>query len=354
MPASDTTTTSKPIQGFTGQTWLVTGTAGFLGFNTAKALLEAGANVIGLDNLDPYYTLDLKQWNLQQLEAYRTFEFVEASIENAEQTKTKLAPYCKTIADTGGVIHLAARAGVRESIDKPLAYLETNVNGTANLLEWSRWHNIHSWVFASSSSVYGDAAHQAPFEETLYLGRPISPYAATKAMGEQLLYTYHHLHGFCITALRFFTVYGPSQRPDLAVHKFAKCLLEKRPIPIYGDGSFARDYTYVSDTVAGILSAARMVRGWQTAQQPGYEIINLGNNKAQTVMDLIHGLEEALGLKATLNYQPVQPGDVTLTCASIEKAKRLLGYQPQVSFEEGLKHFAQWCQHYYARHSLTP
>ena len=344
MLASDTLNNSLS---FNGQTWLITGAAGFLGFNTAQTMLSQGATIVGLDNWDPYYTLDLKKWNLEQLNQYKNFHFITANIEKPEDCELALRPFVSAISNTGGLIHLAARAGVRPSISQPVEYLKTNVEGTANLLEWSKKHDIKRWVFASSSSVYGDSAHRAPFNEEMNIGRPVSPYAATKAMGEQLLHTYHHLHDFSIAALRFFTVYGPSQRPDLAVHKFAKCLLENRPIPVYGDGSFARDYTYVTDTVAGILASAQLVNQWDSLNKPGYEIINLGNNKAQTVMALIAGLEEALDLKANLNYLPHQPGDVTLTCADSAKAKKLLGYESNVPFQTGLKLFASWCRDYY-------
>jgi UDP-glucuronate 4-epimerase len=324
---------------FKNQTWLVTGCAGFLGLHTCQTLLQQGATVIGLDNLDPYYCL---------LHSHASFTFLEVSIEEPEAFALALAPYAKALAVNGGVIHLAARAGVRPSINEPLAYLKTNVEGTLHLLEWCQQQAITNWVFASSSSVYGDAALQAPFKESMNIGQPVSPYAATKAMGEQLLHTYTHLHGFNVVCLRFFTVYGPSQRPDLAVHKFAKAMLGGQPVPVYGGGLLARDFTYCTDTVAGLLAACQLVQHWKATGTPGYEIVNLGNNKAHTVLQLIQGLEEALGLTATLEQWPLQPGDVTLTCADLTRAKQVLGYQPQVSLKEGLALFAQWVKPYYA------
>jgi UDP-glucuronate 4-epimerase len=332
---------------FNNQTWLVTGCAGFLGLHTCETLLKQGAAVIGLDNLDPYYSLELKHANLKQLSAHPQFTFIETSIEEPEAFSIALAPYAKALAASGGVVHLAARAGVRPSISEPLAYLKTNVEGTLHLLEWCREQGITNWVFASSSSVYGDAALQAPFKESMNIGQPVSPYAATKAMGEQLLHTYTHLHGFNVVCLRFFTVYGPAQRPDLAVHKFAKAMLGGQPIPVYGQGLLARDFTYCTDTVAGILAACQLVQEWHACRKPGYEVVNLGNSKAHTVLQLIEGLEHALGLSATLEQLPLQPGDVTLTCADLTRAKQVLAYQPKITFEEGLALFAQWVKPYY-------
>jgi UDP-glucuronate 4-epimerase len=320
--------------------WLVTGAAGFIGCHTAEALLKLGATVVGIDNFDPYYDVRLKQANIEVLRAYTHFVFYELSIEEPEAMAAALAPHAKALAKTGGVIHLASKAGVRPSLEEPQAYLKTNVEGTLHLLEWARQAGVKRWVFASSSSVYGEAAGKTEaFHEEQNVGRPISPYAATKVMAESLLYTYHHLHQFSVLALRFFTVYGAGQRPDLAIHKFSRLMADGQMLPVFGEGKAARDYTYISDTLSGILAACLLTL---TSPTPLYEIVNLGNCQTHTVQELVEGLEEALGLKANCQLHPMQAGDVTLTLANIDKARRLLGYQPQVPLKQGLQLFAEW------------
>jgi UDP-glucuronate 4-epimerase len=231
-------------------------------------------------------------------------------------------------------VHLAARAGVRPSIADPVSYQEVNVQGTQNLLELAREHGVPHFVFASSSSVYG-VNPRVPWREEDHVLQPISPYASTKVSGELLGHVYSHLYGFRFIALRFFTVYGPRQRPDLAIHKFARLLLEGRPVPVFGDGSTRRDYTYIDDIIAGIRAA-------MAYDASRYEVVNLGNNRTLGLHDMIAGLEAALGVAATIERLPEQPGDVPQTWASVDKAHALLGYEPRTSYQEGVAWFAQW------------
>ncbi|MFK7920326.1 MAG: GDP-mannose 4,6-dehydratase, partial [Bacteroidia bacterium] len=234
------------------------------------------------------------------------------------------------------IIHLAAQAGVRPSIKAPVVCQEINVNGTQNMLEFARSRGIKQFVFASSSSVYG-INPRVPWAESDHVLQPISPYASSKVCGELMGHVYTHLYGIRFLALRFFTVYGPRQRPDLAIHKFAKKMIAGEEIPVYGDGSTRRDYTFVADTVKGIVAALDY-------EDSMYEIINLGNHKTVSLAEMIETLEKVLGVKANINRQPEQPGDVPQTYADISKAKELLGYQPQTSFEEGIKSFYNWIQ----------
>jgi UDP-glucuronate 4-epimerase len=236
---------------------------------------------------------------------------------------------------TGGIVHLAARAGVRPSLMEPRLYLETNVTGTLNLAELARQYGVKKFVFASSSSVYGDSSDRVPFQEDQDITRPISPYASTKAMGESLLHTYCHLHGLQVVGLRFFTVYGAGQRPDLAIHKFTRLIDEGKPIPVFGDGSTRRDYTFIEDILQGILASIAY-------EATPYEIFNLGESHTTTLAELIETIESALGKQAIIDRQPLQPGDVPITYADISKAKQLLGYNPTTLIRDGVPRFVEW------------
>jgi UDP-glucuronate 4-epimerase len=306
---------------------IVTGAAGFIGSHLCERLLKDGWTVVGVDNFDNFYDPQVKRNNIKDCPRNKQFKLVEADIRDS-------AAMDKVTGDGVDVIvHLAARAGVRPSIAQPALYADVNVNGTVTLLEAAKKNNIKKFVFASSSSVYGNNK-KVPFSEDDNVDFPISPYAATKKAGELICHTYHHLTGMAMTCLRFFTVYGPRQRPDLAIHKFTRLIKDGKSIPVYGDGSMMRDFTYVDDiidgTVAGIKKCA------------GYNIYNLGESRPVTVNALIGEIEKALGKKAIIEQLPLQPGDVERTYADITKAHRDLGYNPNTDISEGLKHFVEW------------
>jgi UDP-glucuronate 4-epimerase len=308
---------------------LVTGGAGFIGSHLCEQLLVAGHSVWAFDNLDTFYDPAIKRRNLQELQgAARPFEFVQGDLLDRRALDELF----------GGVrfdqvIHLAARAGVRPSLEEPALYQRVNVEGTTNLLEAARLNGVRKVVLASSSSVYGVNA-KVPFAERDPIFTPISPYAASKLACEALGHVYHHVYGLDVVMLRFFTVYGPRQRPDLAIHKFARLIREGRPIPVFGDGSSARDFTYITDILQGILACTR--------QDFGYEIFNLGESEVVRLDRLIEVLENALGKKAIIDRRPPQPGDVPITFADISKARQQLGYQPQVKIERGMALFVDW------------
>jgi len=307
---------------------LVTGGAGFIGSHVVDALLADGEQVTVVDNFDPFYDRELKERNVTEHRRNTRYRLIEADIRDAEALGRQLT------GDYDVVVHLAAMVGVRASIERPLLYQDVNVRGTHNLLEFASRRNIRQFVFASSSSVYG-VNPRMPWSEEDFVLRPISPYASTKISGELLGHVYSHLEGIRFVALRFFTVYGPRQRPDLAIHKFAALIASGRAIPVYGDGSTRRDYTYVDDVAAGVRSAVR----FDCSQ---YEVINLGNNATVTLIEMIRGLEDVLGKRATIDWQPEQPGDVPETWASVNKARDLLGYEPRTPFREGIRRFAEW------------
>jgi UDP-glucuronate 4-epimerase len=307
---------------------LVTGAAGFIGSHVTERLLERGDWVVGVDNFDPFYPRTVKERNLSVAMGHPGFRLVEADVRDATAMGTVFERYLPS-----RVIHLAARAGVRPSILDPASYVETNVSGTLNLLQACQQFPVEQFVFASSSSVYGDTA-EVPFVETQDTDRPASPYAATKKAGELLCFTYHQLLGIPVTCLRFFTVFGPRQRPDLAIHKFVRLIEAGNPIPFFGDGTTSRDYTYVSDTVDGILAA--LDRG------DGYEIYNLGRSDPVPLHQMVQALEDALGQTALIERLPEQPGDVRSTYADTRKATAHLGYEPKVDFEEGIRRFVAW------------
>lgn len=307
---------------------LVTGAAGFIGSHVVDRLLREGWQVTAVDNFDDFYPLALKQMNVREHLSHPAYRFVRLDIRNAKAVAEQLAGAYDV------VVHLAAKAGVRPSIADPVSYQEVNVQGTQNLLELARKEAIPQFVFASSSSVYG-VNPRVPWREDDAVLLPISPYASTKVSGELLGHVYSHLFGIRFVALRFFTVYGPRQRPDLAIRKFAQLMLEGQPIPFYGDGSARRDYTYVDDIVEGILAATRYTGS-------PYEVINLGNSHAVTLSELVGALREVLRVPVRLLPLHDQPGDVPQTWASIDKARRLLGYEPRTALPEGLERFASW------------
>jgi UDP-glucuronate 4-epimerase len=316
------------------RTLLVTGGAGFIGSHLCERLLATSdARLAVLDNFDPFYERAQKTRNLAALAKNPRCELVELDLRDAPALEQLFARVRPAV-----VFHLAAKAGVRPSILAPGDYADVNIRGTLNLLELCKRHQTRDFIFASSSSVYGNAA-SVPFRETDSVDHPISPYAATKKAAELLCHTYHHLHGQNVAALRFFTVYGPRQRPDLAIHSFAKKILAGEPITLFGDGQTSRDYTYIDDIIDGVLGAY----AWCTKQTaPAYVIANLGNSSPVTLSELVKQLEAALGKKAVVRHAPMQEGDVERTFAEISRAKELFAYAPKVPLEEGLRRFVGW------------
>ena len=309
--------------------FLVTGGVGFIGSHVCERLLEAGHAVCALDDLNDFYDPAIKQSTLRELQSRaQSFSFVHADITNRGEVDEIFGSMA-----FDQIIHLAARAGVRPSLENPALYQRVNVEGTVNVLEAARERGVKKITIASSSSVYG-VNSKVPFSEADPIFSAISPYAASKLACEALGHVYHHVHGMDVCMLRFFTVYGPRQRPDLAIHKFARLMQSGQPIPVFGDGNTSRDYTYVDDTVDGVIAA--------TEKEFGYEIINLGESQTVELDRLIELLEQAMGVKAEINRQPAQPGDVPITFANIEKAQRLLGYNPQVKIEDGIPRFIEW------------
>jgi len=309
---------------------LITGGAGFIGSHLVERLLREGLwDVTVIDDLNDFYSPEIKRANLKTLREFGDFEFVEADIRSAEKLRTV---FDKT--DFNTIVHLAARAGVRPSLCHPTLYTETNINGTLNLLEIARDFGIGQFVFGSSSSVYGING-KLPFSEDDRIHLPISPYAATKAAGELLCHTYSHLFNIRTVCLRFFTVYGARQRPDLAIHKFSRLISEGKPIQVFGDGSTRRDYTYIDDIIQGVRASIDY-------QESMHEIFNLGESQTVELSHLIELLEGSLGQKAIIDRQPMQPGDVPITYADISKARKLLNYNPQTKIEDGIPKFVEW------------
>ena len=309
---------------------LVTGGAGFIGSHLCEHLLSERSRVICLDNFDSFYDPNIKIQNAERISKKFPdwFELVTGDIRNPEHLK---GIFQKNQIDF--VVHLAARAGVRPSIANPLLYQDVNIRGTTLLLEACKEHVIKNFIFASSSSVYGEN-QRVPFTEKDLDIQPISPYGATKRAGELLCYSYHHLYGMSIACLRIFTAYGPRQRPEMAIHKFTRLIDQDGKIPIYGDGSSRRDYTYIDDLIEGILAAIR--------DHKGYEIYNLGESQTTSLIELIKLIEGAFGKKANIEMLEPQPGDVSVTYADITKAERMLKYQPKVKIEEGIRRFVEW------------
>jgi UDP-glucuronate 4-epimerase len=311
--------------------YIITGGAGFIGSNLIKTLIrkEPGVRITCIDNFDPFYSADIKEFNIRGFKDDPGFRLVD--IDLARVTAEELADLIPDKVDA--IVHLAAKAGVRPSIENPLSYQQANVIGLQNILDFAKLQGIRQFVFASSSSVYGINDHYPWKEEEKLM--PISPYAMTKLAGEMLGHVYHKLFGIRFIALRFFTVYGPGQRPDLAIHKFMKNIIAGKPIMMFGDGSTSRDYTYVEDTVQGIIGSMHY-------DKTDYEIINLGNHYTITLKELIEAIENITGKKAIIDHQPDQPGDVPKTYADITRAQQLLGYDPKTQIHEGLKKFYDW------------
>ena len=314
---------------------LVTGGAGFIGSHLCERLIQRGDSVVVIDNFDPFYPARVKRQNLAGLLDHPRFRLLEVDIRELDGMESALAAAGVTAIDL--IVHLAARAGVRPSIEQPLLYSQVNVDGTASVLELARRLDVPGFVFGSSSSVYGNN-EKVPFSEEDPVERPISPYAATKRAGELLCHTYHHLYGLSVVCLRFFTVYGARQRPDLAIHKFARLLAEGKPIPMYGDGRTARDYTYIDDILQGVEGAMDLATGGE----PIYEIINLGECEVTELRRLIELIAGCMHVEPRLERLPPQPGDVQRTMADIDKARALLGYAPRTKVEDGVPRFIDW------------
>ncbi|REJ75480.1 MAG: NAD-dependent epimerase/dehydratase family protein [Acidobacteria bacterium] len=309
---------------------LVTGGAGFIGSHLVRYLLEEGSwDVSVVDNFNDFYSPACKRQNVESFLDDERFRLYEADIRDPRSLRSAFEN-----GRFDSVVHLAARAGVRPSLEQPLEYAETNVSGTVNLLEMSKDFEVPRFVFGSSSSVYGSRC-EVPFREDDDISKPISPYAATKVAGEAICSTYAHLYGLKITALRFFTVYGACQRPDLAIHKFARLISEGKPIPVFGDGTTRRDYTYVDDIIQGVRAAIDY-------EDTDYEVFNLGESDTVELHELISLLEKSLEKKAIIDRKPMQPGDVPQTYADISKARELLRYDPQTKIQDGIPKFVEW------------
>jgi UDP-glucuronate 4-epimerase len=309
---------------------LITGGAGFIGSHLVDHLLAEGdRQVTVVDDFNDFYEPAIKRENVRAHLRNPSYQLCEADIRDQSALRRVFDEN-----DFDCLVHLAARAGVRPSLTQPQLYAETNINGTLNLLELARERGIKQFIFGSSSSVYGINA-KVPFSEDDPTGQPISPYAATKAAGELLCHTYSHLYGLRCVCLRFFTVYGARQRPDLAIHKFARLISAGKPIPVFGDGATRRDYTYIDDCIAGVRAAIDY-------NASDFEVINLGESRTVELRELISLLEKELGRPAIIDRQPLQPGDVPQTFADISKARRLLGYNPRTQIEEGMRRFVEW------------
>lgn len=306
---------------------LVTGGAGFIGSHLVDRLLSEGIEVICIDNFQDFYPRSVKEQNLASARQSNNFRLLEINI-------LEICKHADAIGKVDAIVHLAARAGVRPSIEQPALYFETNLQGTLQVLEFARLTGVQKIINASSSSVYG-INPKTPWQEDDFDLLPISPYAASKIAAEKLCFTYSQLYNLDIVSLRFFTVFGPRQRPDLAIHKFTRAVLEGKIIDIYGDGSTSRDYTYVSDIISGIHSAIYY-------QKTGHAIFNLGNRKTIDLMTLIRTIEKACNREALINYKPIQAGDVEITNANIDKARKDLGYDPQTPLETGIQNFVHW------------
>lgn len=308
---------------------LITGGAGFIGSTLADALLKAGHSVIAVDNFSDYYNPEIKEHNAASHLHDENYKLYRTDIRNLDTLE-----YIFAGNKIDCVVHLAASAGVRPSLENPIFYVQQNIAGTINILEAMKKYGVKKLVYASSSSVYGNCKAEL-FSEDLKVTEPISPYAATKSACEQLIYTYMHLYGIQSVCLRFFTVYGPRQRPDLAINKFTRLIEAGQPIDMYGDGTTVRDYTFIDDIVNGIIGAINY-------DKTPYEIVNLGGGEPVTLRQMIQTIEDALNKKAIINHMPMQPGDVVKTAADISKARRLFGYNPQTSFKEGIQKYVQW------------
>jgi len=312
---------------------LVTGSAGFIGFHVSKRLLEMGEPVVGVDNLNEYYDVTLKKARLEILKSYDDFTFYREDIQNLQAIEDIFESH-----DLDIICNLAAQAGVRYSLKDPFSYQKSNLEGFLSLLELARKYRVRNFVYASSSSVYGDNK-KVPFSVDDRVDTPVSLYAATKRANELIAHAYSHLYQIPCTGLRFFTVYGPWGRPDMALFLFTEAILKKRPINVYNYGHMKRDFTYIDDIVDGTIAALQ--------RAVPYEVFNLGNSQSVELLNFIRILEEALGQEAKKNMMPMQPGDVPETAADIRKSRELLGFDPKISLEEGTRKFVAWYREYY-------
>ena len=308
---------------------LITGVAGFIGSHTAEKFLQEGFQVLGIDNFDPFYPREVKEKNLENLNGLPGFEFRQFDFASDDFALLGLD-------HVDAVVHLGAKAGVLPSLKEPQEYIRVNIHGTWRMLDFMKSIGCKKLVFASSSSIYGN--NPVPFEENADVSQPISPYAFSKKSCELLTHTYYSLYKIDVLNLRFFTVFGERQRPDLAIHKFVKAILKGEPITLYGNGETSRDYTYVMDTVDGIFKAFQYL----ASNEGVFENINLGNRNPVSLLEMVNTIEKVLGIAPELRFAEAQAGDVDRTFASIEKAEKLLGYSPKTSFEEGVRHFANW------------
>ncbi len=309
---------------------LITGVAGFIASHLAERLIVEGHEVLGIDCFDNFYDPALKWQNIEEIGHHESFHLFRGDVRDSRLLFGIQQP-------VDAIIHIAARAGVRPSIRQPQLYYDVNVNGTLQLLEFARERGVKHLLFASSSSVYGNN-EKVPFSEADRVDNPISPYAASKKAGELLCHSYNHLYGITCLCLRFFTVYGPRQRPDLAIRKFARLLMEGEEIPMFGDGSTQRDYTYIDDIVDGVLGGLQ----WTEANGGAYEIVNLGESRTISLKEMIRVVSEEMGVEPRIRQLPMQPGDVVRTYADISKARSLLGYNPRWEFREGVREFVKW------------
>ncbi len=313
-------------------TYFITGGAGFIGSTLSQKLIEQGNKVVAIDNFCDFYNPKIKENNVKELLQNKNFKLYRADIRDRKALKEIFDENQIDI-----VMHLAAMAGVRPSIENPILYQEVNCMGTQNILEEMKEHNVKNGVFASSSSVYGNCK-EVPFREDMIVDYAISPYAATKKANEVMAHVYHKLFDMNIVMLRFFTVYGPKQRPDLAINKFTRLMLEEKEIPMFGDGTTSRDYTYIDDIVDGIIKSCNYCMN----NQEVYEILNIGNSSPTTLKEMINTIGQALGIEPKIKQLPMQPGDVDRTYADISKAKTLIGYEPKTTFKEGIENFVKW------------
>jgi UDP-glucuronate 4-epimerase len=316
---------------------LVTGAAGFIGSHVVEALAAQGDEVVGVDNFDPFYSRAMKERNLAEVGRPRGFSFREQDLLDVAAMRALLTP------DTV-IVHLAAKAGVRPSLEDPVGYARANVTGTAAIAEAARQAGVSRVVFGSSSSVYGDST-PIPFREDAVAVTPVSPYAATKRAAELFLAAVAPIFGFRATSLRFFTVYGPRQRPDLAIHAFTRKMVEGRTLTLFGDGTQSRDYTYCDDIVAGVLSAIT----WTAKAPIGVETFNLGGSKPVATEAMVAEIARALGIQPKIEWAPMQPGDVQRTAADLTKSTSVLGYEPRTPFPEGIRRFVRWFREAYGR-----
>lgn len=314
------------------KTYLITGGAGFIGSSLSERLIKEGNKVVTIDNFCDFYNPKIKENNIKELIKNPNFKLYRNDIRDRESVKRIFEENNIDI-----VMHLAAMAGVRPSIENPVLYQEVNCMGTQNILEEMKAHNVKNLVMASSSSVYGNCK-EVPFNENMIVDFAISPYAATKKANEVMTHVYHKLFNMNVIMLRFFTVYGPKQRPDLAINKFTRLMLEDKEIPMFGDGTTSRDYTYIDDIVDGIIRSCNYVEN----NNDVYEILNLGNSSPVSLKEMINTIGQAIGVEPKIKQLPMQPGDVDRTFADISKAKKLIGYNPKTSFKEGIENFVEW------------